>query len=243
LRNSHIIIGLKELDPEAFPLKHTHVQFAHCYKGQAGWQDVLARFPRGGGTLLDLEFLQDDKKRRVAAFGFHAGFAGSALALKTWAWQLENGDKPLPGVENFTDGRGYYENEDQMLEQLKAELQAGIKKAGREPRVLVMGALVYFFPCHFIYCRANHFIGTLWSWSCRPIPQSRSPRLSNHQVGYPRNDRQTWTLFRNHRIRHLRQLHLPLRPNSTLPKYCFSFCSRTKPQRYLRRQLRHYEPT
>jgi saccharopine dehydrogenase (NAD+, L-lysine-forming) len=87
--------------------------------------------------------LQDDKKRRVAAFGFHAGFAGSALALKTWAWQLENGDKPLPGVENFTDGRGYYENEDQMLEQLREELQAGIKKAGRQPKVLVMGALVF----------------------------------------------------------------------------------------------------
>jgi saccharopine dehydrogenase (NAD+, L-lysine-forming) len=137
----HIIIGLKELAPEEFPVKHTHVQFAHCYKGQSGWQDVLARFPRGGGTLLDLEFLQDDKKRRVAAFGIHAGFAGSALALKTWAWQLENGDKPLPGVETFTDARGYYENEDQLLDHLRTELQAGIKKAGRTPKVLVMGAL------------------------------------------------------------------------------------------------------
>ncbi|KAF2415401.1 Formate/glycerate dehydrogenase catalytic domain-like protein [Tothia fuscella] len=137
----HIIIGLKELEEEEFPLKHTHVQFAHCYKGQAGWDSVLSRFPRGGGTLLDLEFLQDEKKRRVAAFGFHAGFAGSALALKTWAWQLENGDKPLPSVATFTDGRGYYENEDQMLEQLREDLQKGIKKAGKTPTVLVMGAL------------------------------------------------------------------------------------------------------
>jgi saccharopine dehydrogenase (NAD+, L-lysine-forming) len=73
---SHIIIGLKELEEEPpFPLVHTHVQFAHCYKGQGGWEQVLSRFPRGGGTLLDLEFLQDEKKRRVAAFGFHAGFA------------------------------------------------------------------------------------------------------------------------------------------------------------------------
>lgn len=36
-----------------------HVQFAHCYKGQGGWDTVLGRFPRGGGTLLDLEFLED----------------------------------------------------------------------------------------------------------------------------------------------------------------------------------------
>jgi saccharopine dehydrogenase (NAD+, L-lysine-forming) len=91
--------------------------------------------------LLDLEFLQDEKKRRVAAFGFHAGFAGSALALKTWAWQLEHGAKPLPSVAEFTDGRGYYENEDQMLEQLKTDLQEGIKNAGKTPTVLVMGAL------------------------------------------------------------------------------------------------------
>ena len=26
----HIIVGLKELPEEDFPLKHTHVQFAHC---------------------------------------------------------------------------------------------------------------------------------------------------------------------------------------------------------------------
>ena len=49
---------------------------------------ILRSFARGGGTLLDLEFLQDDRGRRVAAFGYHAGFAGAALALETWAWQL-----------------------------------------------------------------------------------------------------------------------------------------------------------
>lgn len=49
---------------------------------------ILGSFPRGGGTLLDLEFLQHEDGRRVAAFGYHAGFAGAALALETWAWQL-----------------------------------------------------------------------------------------------------------------------------------------------------------
>jgi hypothetical protein len=28
----YIIVGLKELEEEEFPLEHTHVQFAHCYK-------------------------------------------------------------------------------------------------------------------------------------------------------------------------------------------------------------------
>ncbi|KAF2817451.1 Formate/glycerate dehydrogenase catalytic domain-like protein [Mytilinidion resinicola] len=140
--NDHIIIGLKELPEKDTPLSHTFVHFAHCYKNQGGWEQVLARFPRGGGTLYDLEFLQDASGRRVAAFGYHAGFAGAAFAVKTWAWQLThpNGD-PLPGIDQFTNGRGYYENEDELIAQLKEDIAAGEKVAGRKPTSLVLGAL------------------------------------------------------------------------------------------------------
>ncbi|KAI0160473.1 hypothetical protein GGR57DRAFT_384557 [Xylariaceae sp. FL1272] len=132
----HIIVGLKELPEEEFPLKHVHVQFAHCYKGQAGWDQVLARFPRGGGTLLDLEFLQDPKTgRRVAAFGYAAGFSGSALTLKNWAWQQTHpAGELLPGVES-------YPNEAALITDVKKDLEAARAKAGRGPRVIVIGAL------------------------------------------------------------------------------------------------------
>jgi len=60
------ILGLKELPEDDFPLEHVHISFAHCYKQQGGWEKVLSRWPRGGGTLLDLEFLTDDVGRRVA---------------------------------------------------------------------------------------------------------------------------------------------------------------------------------
>ncbi|KAF2004599.1 Formate/glycerate dehydrogenase catalytic domain-like protein [Amniculicola lignicola CBS 123094] len=137
-----IIIGLKELPEADTPLKHTFVHFAHCYKQQGGWEQVLARFPRGGGTLYDLEFLQDTTGRRVAAFGYHAGFVGAALAIKTWAWQLLHPDgEPLPGLEAFTDGRGFYNNEDELIGQLKEDVAAGEKVAGRKPSSLVLGAL------------------------------------------------------------------------------------------------------
>ncbi len=64
--------------------------FAHCYKQQAGWKEILSRFVIGKGLLLDLEFLVDEKGRRVAAFGYHAGFAGSALGIDLWCHnQLE----------------------------------------------------------------------------------------------------------------------------------------------------------
>jgi saccharopine dehydrogenase (NAD+, L-lysine-forming) len=64
---------------------------------------------------------------------------GSALALKTWAHQQEN--KVLQGVTNYTDGKGYYENEDEMIAQLKEEIKKPIESFGRYPKVLVMGAL------------------------------------------------------------------------------------------------------
>ncbi|KAI7601559.1 Saccharopine dehydrogenase, partial [Hortaea werneckii] len=102
---------------------------------QGGWEKVLGRFPRGKGTLLDLEFLEDENGRRVAAFGYHAGFAGAALALMTWAWQLTHGkDEPLPGVTP-------YENEGLLIKDVKEAVESGKAKAGHLPRVLVIGAL------------------------------------------------------------------------------------------------------
>lgn len=134
LETSHII-AITLTDVSAVPLEHTHVQFAHCYKGQAGWENVLSRFPRGGGTLLDLEFLTDDRGRRVAAFGYHAGFAGAALALENWAWQLTHpASEPFPSVSS-------YPNEEALLVDVRKAVEDGKAKAGKAPRVLVIGAL------------------------------------------------------------------------------------------------------
>jgi len=48
---------------------------------------------------------------------------------------------PLPGLDTFTNGKGYYENEDQLIEQLRKDVAAGEKIAGRKPTSLVLGAL------------------------------------------------------------------------------------------------------
>uniref|UniRef100_A0A915CVZ8 Alanine dehydrogenase/pyridine nucleotide transhydrogenase N-terminal domain-containing protein n=1 Tax=Ditylenchus dipsaci TaxID=166011 RepID=A0A915CVZ8_9BILA len=69
------ILALKELpENENFPLHHTHIYFAHCFKYQPDWKKVLERFRQGNGTLLDLEFLQNEQGKRVASFGHMAGF-------------------------------------------------------------------------------------------------------------------------------------------------------------------------
>ncbi|KAI9724718.1 MAG: Saccharopine dehydrogenase [Chrysothrix sp. TS-e1954] len=137
----HMILGLKELpDGQTFPLKHTHVQFAHCYKDQGGWETVLGRFVQGGGTLLDLEFLADEKGRRVAAFGYHAGYAGAALALKAWSENIIKNRGQTNGGEQTMGPVKPFENETKLLDHIKALLGEAMAIAGREPHVLVMGA-------------------------------------------------------------------------------------------------------
>jgi saccharopine dehydrogenase (NAD+, L-lysine-forming) len=122
------VIGLKELTESEEPLPQTHIQFAHCYKHQAGWSAVLKRFRNGGGTLYDLEFLQDENGRRVAAFGFHAGFAGAAAGCL--AVGAQQGGGRLGGLKP-------YKNEHDMVDVVKGELA----KLGRPVRALVIGAL------------------------------------------------------------------------------------------------------
>ncbi|MGW7298069.1 saccharopine dehydrogenase [Streptomyces sp. NPDC054829] len=76
-----VIVGLKELPGEPAGLRHRHVFFGHAYKGQPGARALLERFAAGGGALYDVEYLVDDSGRRLAAFGFWAGYLGAALAV------------------------------------------------------------------------------------------------------------------------------------------------------------------
>ncbi|KAM6498282.1 hypothetical protein JOM56_006230 [Amanita muscaria] len=125
---STTIVGLKELEASSDPIAHTHIHFAHSYKGQAGWAQFLSRFHRGGGTLYDIEFLTDANGRRVAAFGFHAGFAGAAVGALALAAQ-KKGEKL--GVLTA------YENEDAMIHDIRAALGG----SGKGVKALVIGAL------------------------------------------------------------------------------------------------------
>jgi len=124
-----IILGLKELPEDDFPLVHQHIYFAHAYKEQAGWQALLSRFKRGGGELFDLEYLVDEQQRRIAAFGYWAGFAGAALSVLAWANQQQNITPPLADISSYQDKQ-------QLLEAL---VQA-LNKVEAKPQVLVIGA-------------------------------------------------------------------------------------------------------
>ena len=84
-----IIFGLKELPDDGTALHHRHIMFGHAFKGQHSGKLLLARFLAGGGTLYDLEYLVETNGRRVAAFGYWAGFVGAAVTLKAWIAQQQ----------------------------------------------------------------------------------------------------------------------------------------------------------
>ena len=124
-----IIFGLKELPEDGTPLPHKHIMFGHAFKGQHSGKALLERFKAGGGTLYDLEYLVDETGRRVAAFGYWAGYAGAAVTLKTWAAQQRG--ETCPEVDAYKD-----------KDTLNAELLAEVEATGKpRPKAIVIGAL------------------------------------------------------------------------------------------------------
>ncbi|CAG8631065.1 456_t:CDS:2 [Paraglomus brasilianum] len=88
---------------------------------KAGWQYIIRRFIEGGGTILDLEYLNDERGRRIAAFGFHAGFAGAAIGLDVWARQCLHRGQEYPSIDP-------YPNEDELVNNIKYSLDAAGKR-------------------------------------------------------------------------------------------------------------------
>ncbi|GGA05050.1 saccharopine dehydrogenase [Neptunicoccus cionae] len=129
-----IIFGLKELDPDGPDLRHRHIMFGHAYKGQADGPALLRRFKNGDGTLYDLEYLTDPSGRRVAAFGYWAGYAGAAVGLKVWAAQ-QAADSPGPDRINVYQGRNA------LLSELEQDLKSALAEGAEKPDMIVIGAL------------------------------------------------------------------------------------------------------
>lgn len=137
-------------------------------------------------------------------FNIDAGYAGSALAILDWAWQLENGRKPMPG-------KSHYQSERDLITEVYDELQKGLARTGGEyPQVLVIGALGRCGKGALDLCRAvkipEH---KLLQWD---IPETRKGgpfaeiRVSDVNIGSSLGEMQTCSKL----IRlDFYQLHLP----------------------------------
>ena len=162
-----IIFGLKELPEDGTPLTHRHIMFGHAYKGQPAGQMLLKRFKAGGGTLYDLEYLVDGTGRRVAAFGYWAGFAGAAISLKCWAAQQMGG---------ICGPVSKYGSRQALLDALKAELPAS-----ERPRAIIIGALGRVGTGAADLCSAMNVAVTRWDMA-ETASGGPFPEVLQHEI-------------------------------------------------------------
>jgi saccharopine dehydrogenase (NAD+, L-lysine-forming) len=117
------ILGLKELPETLTPLTHKHIYFAHAFKNQDGANELLSRFKEGNGQLFDLEFLLDANDRRVAAFGYWAGYVGAALSLLNYYEPTA-----LTKLKSF-------KHKDELISFIKKS-----ENSGTRPKVIIIGS-------------------------------------------------------------------------------------------------------
>ncbi len=162
-----IIFGLKELPEDGTPLHHRHIMFGHAYKGQPAGQVLLERFKAGGGTLYDLEYLVHENGRRVAAFGYWAGFAGAAVALKCWAAQQRS---EIAGpISKFS-------NKSALLDDLTRDLPTD-----KRPRAIVIGALGRVGTGASDLCNAMNVPVTKWDMA-ETASGGPFPEILQHEI-------------------------------------------------------------
>ncbi len=158
-----IIFGLKELPEDGTPLPHRHIMFGHAFKGQHSGKALLDRFAAGSGTLYDLEYLVDETGRRVAAFGYWAGYAGAAVTLKSWCAQQR---------DEICGPVGVYPGKDALLSELSSELKA---VQADVPTAIVIGAMGRVGTGAADLCEAMGITVTKWDMaetaSGGPFPQ------------------------------------------------------------------------
>lgn len=142
-----VILGLKELPDDGSTLPHRHIMFGHAFKGQPEGPALLARFAKGGGTLLDIEYLTDTNGRRQAAFGYWAGYAGAAVTVLAYAAGLKGTN--CPAVSTYASA-----------EEMAGEVRTALD--GATPRALVIGALGRVGSGVRALCQAANIPTTDW---------------------------------------------------------------------------------
>ncbi|MFE3738511.1 saccharopine dehydrogenase [Streptomyces sp. NPDC059134] len=154
------IVGLKELPDEPTTLTARHIYFGHAYKGQRDAGALLRRFTEGGGSLYDLEYLTDATGRRLAAFGYWAGYIGAALAVLHHRGALSVPLRPL------------------TKKSLDEELNASAGTS--QPKALVIGALG---RCGRGACEALEAAGVEPTrWDVAETLSLDSPALLDHDI-------------------------------------------------------------
>lgn len=84
LSHCDILIGVKEIKPKALIENKTYMFFAHVAKEQAHNRKLLQEIIKKNITLIDYEYLTNDKGKRVVAYGHWAGVVGAYNGLRAY---------------------------------------------------------------------------------------------------------------------------------------------------------------
>ena len=165
-----IILGLKELSDDVERLEHKHIMFGHAFKGQTSGLKLLKRFKAGKGLLYDLEYLTDPEGRRLAAFGYWAGYAGAAVSLKAYADQQN--------TKGICGSVSVFENKEKMANDIS---NAFVNVENKYPKTLVAGALGRVGTGAIDFCEALGLKVTKWD-----IEETKNgepfPEILEHEI-------------------------------------------------------------
>lgn len=90
-KSSTLVIGIKELDynnPKLLPW--CHLYFTHIFKNQVGSEEIIAKLESSGSIVYDYEYFLNKKQKRIIAFGYWAGFIGTAIGLLQYYYRSIN---------------------------------------------------------------------------------------------------------------------------------------------------------
>jgi alanine dehydrogenase len=107
------LIGVKEVSISTLLEGKKYMFFAHVAKKQAYNQKLLKEIVRKKITLVDYEYLKDERNLRLIAFGRWAGIVGAYNGIL--AWGLKTGRyslKPAHWCHDRAEMEGYLENLD-----------------------------------------------------------------------------------------------------------------------------------
>jgi alpha-aminoadipic semialdehyde synthase len=89
VRESELLLGIKEMPADYFRQGGAYMFFSHTIKGQSHNMKMLADLVKKKCTLIDYELVRDEAGRRLVFFGRFAGLAGMLDTLWALGRRLE----------------------------------------------------------------------------------------------------------------------------------------------------------
>jgi saccharopine dehydrogenase (NAD+, L-lysine-forming) len=136
LSGCRVILGVKEVPPNALLSGKPYLFFSHTTKGQTANMPLLRRLLELRNTLIDYERIVDRYGRRLIFFGRHAGYAGMLDALWALGRRME-----AEGIEtSFSAVRAAhrYGSVDEAADFLSRAVGRAIRERGLHPGLFPM---------------------------------------------------------------------------------------------------------